>query len=60
MTPERPQDQEDLARLVATLQKLESREPGRQAIRAQLLAKLQVHVAAPATAPADWQRSAGR
>ncbi len=63
MTPERPQTNEDLERLVATLQKLQSREPERQAIREQLLAKLQVHLAPPApmpTMPGDWQRSAGR
>jgi hypothetical protein len=37
---ERPQDYGDLVRLVSTLRALEVGEPGRQAVRDQLLAKL--------------------
>ncbi len=47
MPAERPQDYDDLLRLVATVQATAPREPVRQAIRAALLAKLTCYVERP-------------
>ena len=58
--PENPQDYGDLVRLVATIQALDAREPERQAIREQLLAKLDVVLQDPSTIRGGWVARGGR
>lgn len=57
---ESPQDYGDLVRLMSTIQSLEAREPVRQAIRDQLLAKLTVVVQDPTAIRGGWSGRGGR
>ena len=57
---ESPQDFGDLVRLVTTIQALDAREPERQAIRDQILAKLNVVVQDPSVIRGGWVGRSGR
>ena len=57
--PEPPQDYGDLVRLVTAIHELDVREPGRQAIRDQLLAKLNSVMENPGTIRGGWRERGG-